>query len=168
MKQYFLSIRVFCLTAALLAVPLLIGGCGGSDSSQARAEITVETGSMSKVEFVKRADAICKKSKAQALREFSTFPSAGVQSAGAAATSAEIVHTIIVPIYGKLIDQFTSLGAPKGDEQDVAGFLNTLQQNLDLVEEEPTKALNGLSSPFKPAAAKALRYGLTTCASTLG
>jgi hypothetical protein len=169
MKQYFLSIRAFCI--GVLAVPLLVASCGGSNSSKAGGEITVETGSLSKPEFVERADAICRKSKARALREFQAFMAENQATSQTSpregeTTTAEVVDGVLIPIYGKLIDDFIALGAPKGDEQEVAAFLNTVQRALDRLKEDPAM-LNTLRNPFTPASKSAGKYGLTGCANSL-
>jgi hypothetical protein len=159
-----LSIRAFSLIlAAIVAAALVAGGCGGSDSLGSSGEITVETGSLTKAEFIKRADAMCRDTRIQAMRKFRALAE-DLQSVRPPAASEKIVDTVLVPVYEELIDQVSALGAPKGDEQEVAGFLNTLQRNLDLAEKEPAKALG---SPFKGAAEQAEKYGLIGCAGSL-
>jgi hypothetical protein len=173
MGEYFLSIKgVWLLLAAMAA--LLVGGCGGSDNSEAGAsggEITVETGSLSKAQFIKRADEMCRKDRAQAVREFQAFMSETGQSTQLSpqeekARLGEVVDTILVPIYEKLIDQLAALGAPEGGEQEVAGFLGAVRRVLDRLEGDPT-LLNSLNNPFTPASERARKYGLTGCAGSL-
>jgi hypothetical protein len=172
MRQYSLSIKVSCGLGAVLTAASLFGGCGSGDGSGASAEITVETGSLSKPEFVKRADEMCRKSKAQALREFQAFAKKNQPSARQAPQEkeeeqlTEVVDTILVPIYEKLINRLSALGAPEGDRQEVAAFLSSVRRTLDRLEQNPA-TLDTLRNPFKPAGERALKYGLKGCGESL-
>lgn len=170
MTKYFLSIRGFLLVVAM-ATLLFAGGCGDDDSSEADAngeEVTVETSSLSKAEFIKQADTLCEKTKGQFFREYTTFIKDSARATQSEqAQTAEMVETILVPMYEDLIDQISSIGAPKGDEKQVAGFLNALQQDLDFASEQPSKALDRLV-PFSRATKAAEAYGLAGCAESFG
>jgi hypothetical protein len=166
-----LSIRtIWVLTAALSAL-LLAGGCGDSDDSatgSAGEEITVETSSLSKAEFIKQADAICQKTK-------SDFENAVVASLTRQRTNPvkpteaspeeKLVETTLVNTYQKQIDEISELGAPSGDEEDIAAFLNTLQQVIDSAGEDPIAFIENDVS-FGKAPKLAIAYGLTGCAET--
>lgn len=145
------------------AALLLVAGCGGSSDSGA---ITVETGSLTKGQFTKRADALCTESKEQVFRAFSTFARNAPKSAGREEGAGAVVHGVIVPTYEGLIEHVSDLGSPEGDEEEITQFLEAIQQQLDAAEEEPSKVVNS-SAIFAKAAAIARSYGLTGCAANL-
>jgi hypothetical protein len=163
MTQYSLSTRGFSAAGAFLAVLLLVVGCGGSSDSGA---ITVEEGSLTTAQFAKRADTLCKESKARVRREFNAFMQNSANSSGGEEAAGAVLSAVVVPAYERFIDQISALGSPKGDVQEVTDFLNAIQQELKVAEQEPLKVINK-PHLFVKAAAIARRYGLTGCASSL-
>jgi hypothetical protein len=163
MGGFFLSVRGSWLSAAALAILLAAGGCGGSDSSA--ADVTVETGSLSKAQFIKRADAICEANRAQFTREFTAFAQKIQRSSKAAqeASNDDPVEKILIPNFQKDINEISNLGAPSGDEQEVGAFLEALGQRLEEIRERPT-ILEETVTPFAKAEKLAKAYGLTGCA----
>lgn len=148
-----------------MAVALFSAGCGGSDSSASGGEVTVTTGSLSKAEFVKRADAICKEAREKFTREYTAFAKKVQRTSKTAqeAASGELIEDILIPNFQKDVDEISALGAPKGDEEKVAAFLNALQQQLEEIHERP-KILETTVTPLAKAEKLAKTYGLTGCA----
>ena len=56
MGGYFLGTRAFAAILAVLAAVAVVAGCGSDESSDAAS---IKTGSLSKEEFVKKADKVC-------------------------------------------------------------------------------------------------------------
>jgi hypothetical protein len=168
MDRYFLSTRGFLLVTGVV-VALLMAGCGGSGSG---SEVSVETGPLTKAQFVEQADRLCEKSKAQLQRKFGALLKSSValaKSTGAkpSAESLQTLHsdavtTILIPTYGQMIDQISSLGAPSDDQEQVTAFLDAMQQALDEAEEHPSKPFNNVKF-FDPFTKLAGSYGLTAC-----
>lgn len=173
MHRYFLSIKGFFAGVAVVAFLLgVASGCGGSDSSatgSAGGEITVEAGSLSKAEFIAKADALCKDSRAQFDRALRTYTQNNPLSGSAEDETEQlgkVVDTILSPTYENLTEEITSLGAPSGDEEQVAAFVQAIQQDLDEASENPSKAFRDLQ-PFDEPIKLANAYGLTGCAASL-
>lgn len=176
MYRYFLSIRGFYALAVALSALLLAAGCGSSGSSatdaegsEGSSEVTVQTGSLSKAEFIERADAICESNRSQFSRSFEAFNRehpVGESPASKLSWLNEVVDTVLMPIYEKQVDQLSSLGAPSGDEAQMAAFVNALQRQLDAIRDNPTLFAKTIT-PFKAAEGKARQYGLTGCAENL-
>jgi hypothetical protein len=166
MAQYFLSIRAFFLVAAALAALLLANGCGGASAS----EITVQTGSMSKAEFIKRADAICAATRNQFTREFVALAQRNKSAKSRSEQEAVLVkltEDVLLPNYEKLIDKLSTLGAPKGEVQEVTSLLNALQTRLDEIHAQPLE-LDKTPYPLAKPAKIAKTYGLIGCAESFG
>jgi hypothetical protein len=165
MARYFLSIRSFFVLAAALSGLLLVAGCG-DDSEASGGEIVVETGSLPKAQFIKRADAICDESieKVQLagvayLRdvEGSDKPYEAQQE-----EAPKFIETVLAPQFEGQIDQVSSLGAPKGDEEEVAAVLEAMRQTLEEAEAEPVKFLQSVN-PFEKAEKVGKKYGFENC-----
>jgi hypothetical protein len=160
-----MSIRAFCLLMAVLAALVLANGCGGGGASA--SEITVQTGSLSKAEFIKRADGICEAARSQFTREYTAFAQKNYKPTSSRsaqeALANDLVENILLPNFEKPVDEISALGAPKGDEQEIASFLNALQQRLEEIHERPL-ILNKTVTPFAQAEKLAKAYGLTGCA----
>jgi len=174
MQRFFLSIRAFFLIAAVLSLLLVTGGCGGGDSATGSSgdsgEVTVETGSLSKAEFITQADTLCKASRAKFDRAFNNRAQ-GFQSASSSQEQAVwlegIVDDIFLPTYESLIAKIGSLGAPSADEEQVTAFLLATQEAVDNARENPVDTFDRLT-PFNRAIKLATAYGLAGCAESLG
>lgn len=167
MRQFFLSNRTHLIFASVVFAALLWTGCGSSDSSES------ETGSLTKAQFIKQADAICQKGSRQAEREYATYVrrnsdvvSPQTTQSEQAAAAAEIIDTVYIPAHEKEIDEIRSLGAPESDEEKVTAILDAMQRALAVAEDHPLGFLrNGDSAyrSFAKAGKLAKAYGLTVC-----
>jgi hypothetical protein len=163
MNQFYLSIRGFFLFVILLLAAVFAAGCGSSGD-----DLTVTTGSLSKTEFTQRADTICKAGRTQFDTEYSSF----VKHHSKALSSeneellGELVETILLPNYEKRIEEISGLGAPRGNEQEIAVFLNAFKQRLDELKTDPAE-MTKTSTPFTQLVKLAANYGLTGCAESL-
>jgi hypothetical protein len=157
-----LRLGAFLVLVAALA---LAAGCGSGGS----AEISVKTGSMPKAQFINRADTICESAKGKVGQEYGEFVKShqGASKAEEEALIGEAVDQIIRPDFEQPIKAISELGAPKGDEKEVAAFLNALQARLDEFAEHPTE-VTATPHPFLRASKLARSYGLEGCANSLG
>lgn len=163
---------MFCLGIGISATLLFLVGCGGGSQGDA-GQITVTTGSLTKDEFAKQANEICRKARHQYSRAFKgkaelvnqelaqADPAEQAQLARAA--QQRLVDNITSPHFEDLIDQISSLGAPSGDEESVTDMLSALQQGIEDLQAHPAKLLE---LPFERASSLARAYGLDTCANS--
>jgi hypothetical protein len=145
---------------------LLVSGCGGGGSN----EVSVTTGSLSKAQFISRADALCTAARNQFNREYIAFgkkhpipPS----KAGQRKWLSEIVERMLAPSYESHFEEIGALGAPSGDEEKISEFLTAFERRLGEIEENPTE-LGASPYPFKDVAKMAKAYGLSGCANSFG
>lgn len=162
-----MNARGFFLAAATLAALLLAIGCGSSSDP----EVTVQTGSLSKAEFIEKADAICAAARSEFETKYASFFKAHEadfkKKQSATATLDEAIQSTIAPNLTKEIEQISELGAPSAYAPKVASFLNTLQSQLQEVEDEPTK-VSATPYPFKKTEDVASKAGLNGCAESFG
>jgi hypothetical protein len=158
--------------AILVVTALLASGCGGDDSSDASAgDITVESGSLSQEEFVRKADAVCATVRNRFTSEYEAFAQKE-QPQNSKATQDEFleetIEKFVIPNYeGEMIEQISALGPPSSEVEEVELFLNALQSRLDEFREQPSE-LTKTAFPFVKVAGLARDAGLNVCASSFG
>jgi len=159
-----LSTGRLLLIAAAFAALLVAAGCGGGSSGP--TEATVQTGSLSKAEFIKKADAICEAARAEFLTKFESFYQAHKAEASnqqsEAAFLGEVFQSVLSPNVERQIEQISKLGAPKDYAPQAATFLNALQAQLQEFDEDPAK-LTATPYAFKHAENVAKAAGLIGC-----
>lgn len=167
MKQKSLIKRTSLFIAALFSLALLFAGCGGDDDGSAADgnEVTVETGSLTKAQFIKEADAICQKSEESMEKLVGDYVKAVTENPSQASPSAQaatLVNTVMAPAYEKLIDRLGALGAPSDDEEEITAFLTSLQESLDKGREQPLKFVRS-REPFVEGVELSKVYGFNVC-----
>jgi hypothetical protein len=139
--------------AATLGLGLVLAACGGSDDS-----------SLTKAEFVKQGNAICKKGAQEINAGFEkvakTIPKNQQPSQ---AQLEKFANDTLIPSVQGQIDDIRALDPPSGDEDQVNALLDSAQEALDKVKQDPSLAVGGKSDPFKKANQQAKAYGLTVC-----
>jgi hypothetical protein len=170
MREGFLSIKGVLAIVGVLSALLLAAGCGSDEGdatgSSGGGEVTVETGSLSKAEFVKQVSAICTKSREQLQRQVAAFleernNNPAKPSEGSA--EVEFLEETYLPGYEQQIDEVSAIGAPAGDEEQVAAFLQAMQDWIDRAAAEPEAFTAGELS-LDRAAKLAKAYGFKNCA----
>ena len=152
----------------MVAGAILLGGCGGSSDGSGNS-VSVETGSLSKAEFVSRANAICTAVRNQFTREYEALVTKGRKGHSAAAESAfldETIEKLVVPNYEeRMIGGIAKLGAPSAYAPEVKNFLEVLQQRLVEIQDDPEKLIQ-TAFPFSSASKAAEAAGLKECANS--
>lgn len=178
----------FAVLAAALAV-LLGAGCGGGSDSNgssgggsisgssgeagSQTPITVESGDLSKAQFIKQADLICEdttrkfEEEVQALIQNKEGLTAvrALQSLKPAQAKA-FVNEVFIPTREERIDEVSSLGAPQGDEQAVTAILDAMQEGLNEARRQAVKFAHSPITSFAGFARSqtlAEAYGLGFC-----
>lgn len=155
--------RTCSIATATLATVVLVAGCGGA--SEPGGPVTAEAGSLSKRQFIERADDICAervKESATAVMEYLKENGLEPTTRDALDHAPEIVDAVL-PALQEQIDQLRSLGAPPGDVMAVSAILTAMQWNVDEGEAKPQKFLTSEGS-FATPAELAKEYGLAKCA----
>ncbi len=146
------------LFAAIVAMALLFAGCGGgSDSSK----------SISKEEFIAKADAICKQSNERMAAAFGKFLKDNPDLTKPSDPRLQpLVGDVMVPNLKREIEELKELGIPDGDQEKVDAMISALEEGLETAENDP-KAVTGTSSDaiFGIASRIGGEYGLKVCGS---
>ncbi|HEX6152023.1 MAG TPA: hypothetical protein VFZ19_00740 [Solirubrobacterales bacterium] len=140
------SLAGFLLVAALTG----IAACGSEDSETTTA--------LTKQQFVKQANAICKAGLEEVRK-------VNVRLAGAQKMSkAEQEQMVrdLVPPFQAMLDELNELPAPEADQQKIDGIIASFEDALELLDTKPSRGLEG-EYVFAEAADPAREYGLTDC-----
>jgi hypothetical protein len=157
---------VFSIIIATIGLAgAVVAGCGGGSDSN--TSITVTPGSLSKAEFVKRANQICKaglaKSQAQAVafvKEHKLLEGPHVSREEA----ASIIDSVLGPVYLREAQEIAALGPPKSDVSSVAEIVAAIEADIEADKANPLKVVQ--SGKIVPTAKqKAEAYGLALCSS---
>ncbi len=144
------------LFAAVVAVALVVVGCGSSDSAPP----------ITKAEFIKKADAACKKGEEQIQADFAVYVKE--HENGKTPTKdryAELVETILVPNATQEVEDIDALGAPNGDEEQVDAMLTAFEEAVQIAEDEPQAVIKDSEKVFSKSSKLAKAYGLKVCGS---
>jgi hypothetical protein len=147
--------QLIVLVAAVLAAALVVTGCGSSDSS---------ADSISKAEFVKKADAVCKKGEEAVQKDFGAFAKTHENvKKPTEADYAELVDAVVVENVEKEVDDLRALGAPEGDEAKVEAMLQAREEGVKKAKDNPKAVVKGSEDVFGEASKLAKAYGLKDC-----
>lgn len=150
--------RLIVWGAGLLLVALLVAGCGGGDDSSSE--------SISKEEFIAKADAICKQGNERMEAGFTKLLK-DVKNVTKLkkAEYEEIVDEVMVPSIEREIEELRALGVPAGDEERVEAMLTALEEGKETAERNPEAVNASSDAVFGIAARIASEYGLEVCGS---
>jgi hypothetical protein len=143
--------------AALVALAALVAGCGGG------GDTTDESVTLTKTEFIKQGDAICKQGNDASEKEAEEFAEDNDFKLEKASKEQleEAVSEVLVPNLERQTEELDALGAPKGDEEEVEAIVTSLEDATGEVEDDPGSVFEGdvLKKPSKLAEA----YGFKVC-----
>ncbi len=152
--------RLIVLFAGAVAVVLAVSGCGSSDDPSGA--------SITKAQFVKKADASCKKGKEKIRADFAKYVKEREDKGQDLSNPteddfAEVVDVVLVPDVEEEVEEIRDLGAPSGDEDQVDAILEAREDGLEAAEAEPKAVVVSGKNVFAQATKLAKEYGLEVC-----
>jgi hypothetical protein len=161
-----LSKRLIAAFFTVLAIAVVGAGCGSSsDSTSGGDESSAST--LTKPEFIKAADAICKESNESLEGEVEEFAEENGFEAEEATKpqQEELISEIVAPAIGEQAAGISELGAPSGEEEAVEEIVEAVETGAEEGEENPSSFLveNGSEGPFAEANELANEFGLKVC-----
>jgi hypothetical protein len=163
------------LSITATATIAVLAGCGGngasetagSDGSPSGSGGAIATSSLTRAEFVKKANAICDRATNLALAQLSLYVK---QHGGGGAPPREgsvlaRAFAAILPASMKAqIAQIRALGAPAGDEERVKTFLQVWQRAVAKLEANPPSSDREFNPMFARVEKLGQAYGFEGCA----
>ncbi|HEX5713101.1 MAG TPA: hypothetical protein VFX85_07290 [Solirubrobacterales bacterium] len=155
-----MSKRLMLLFAAVLALAAVGAGCGSSDDS---TETVEETVTLTKAEFIKQGDQICKQAEEDSESEAEEFAEENDFTLEKASEEQieEAIDEVLVPALDRQAEEIQALGAPEGDEEQVEAIIVALEDASATVADDPSQAFEG--EPLKEATELAEDYGFKVC-----
>lgn len=155
-----MSKRLLVLLVGVFALGLVAAGCGSSDDSTDTVEETV---TLTKAEFIKQGDEICKQTEADSETEAEEFAKENGFTLEDASEEQleEAVAEVLVPVLDRQVEEIGALGVPEGDEQQVEEILAAVEDASAEVADDPSLAFEG--EPLKEADKLAKDYGFKVC-----
>lgn len=149
-----MSKRFIALLAGVVAIVAVLAGCGSSSDSS----------SLSKAEFIKQGDEICKSSSKQIETEAEEFAEENNvdTSNPTKKQQEEVIEEIVAPGLRNEADELEALGTPKEDGDKAEAVLAALDSGVSEIEDEAGVVL-GSSNPLEKASKLADEFGFKTC-----
>lgn len=157
-----MATRLGNLMIVVLVLGAIAGGCGGG-SSGANGAITES--SISKPEFIAKVELICERGKTKMAKELISRQKEIAKVAGSEASVAEskLAAEIIQPSIQGQVEEIRSLGAPRGDGDQIEAFTTSLLAAVDTIVRREMSDLSQTLPILRPAGRQALKYGLPEC-----
>jgi hypothetical protein len=155
-----IKLRAYIFLLALFGSAAIAAGCGGGESA-------AETSSVTRAEFIKAADSICKRADEAQSAELSAYLAAYPNAESSQVGTVKLVAAAGLPPIRSEIEELAELGLPQGEEARVEEIIKGLEKALEESEAAPAKVLDEENSPFAPVESKAAKYGLKECDSPL-
>jgi hypothetical protein len=151
-----MAIKLASALALALAVSLtaLAAGCGSGGSAGA--------GSLTKAQFIKRGNAICRQGEKEILAAYSA--ASGGPGSSSSLTRGKIERVItasVLPVLQGEADGLANLGAPQGDEGKIGAIVEKIEAAVAKGEKDPGSFLG--TRPMAEAGGLAEEYGLNEC-----
>lgn len=166
---------LFAGVCSLLAVGLIVTGCGGGGSSSASTEgATAEgQGALTKAEWIEHADDICQEYKAEVAAERERYEDLDFETPKGYVEGARIIRTI-EPLAEGEYARIRELDAPSGDESVIDSMLSKGEEDVklsgkiaDAMEEGEVSEIEDLAEEAtklsQTAKGMAQGYGLKVC-----
>jgi hypothetical protein len=159
---------------AALACALVVAGCGSDSSSSSDSDGSSSSDSppITQALFVVKGDGICEKGRKEVEADFAAYlkkekiKELGESSESAAETKkheAEIVETIALPALREQVEKLKALGIPDGAEDETEEFLEAVEEDIAIGEEDPQALFSSAEKTFAESDKIAKEIGFEVC-----
>lgn len=139
------------------------GGPAGVEEGSDASRDTITTSSLSKAQFVKRANALCTRAREERLEAMNAY---GEQNADLSQEErlVGVIKEVFLPTMEAQLAELRALGAPRGDRKQVERIIVAYEQSLDdIAELEGAESTPAINRDLNQAGALARKYGLREC-----
>jgi hypothetical protein len=155
----------FITLGGLVVIALVAAGCGGGGDAGG-GERQTNSKTLTKAEFVRRADKICEQVDETQKAAFRNYFAKHPEAVESESLNRELVSVIGLPPLRTEVSQLDALPAPSGDEKEVQAIIFGLEEAVNKSEEEPDLLVNlkNGAGPFTAVGKLAREYGFKACA----
>jgi hypothetical protein len=148
------SKRVMAMLVGVAALAMLVAGCGGSEEEE----------SLTKAEFIKQGDKICKTSSDEILSGYSTFTKQHkIKEFPNRAQGYEITEQIYIPSVEKRLEALRALNPPPADQKQVEAILAPAEKGVVMAKKDVKAVFTKGDTPFDESNKLAVKYGFKVC-----
>ena len=138
-----------------------LAGCGGGSEEGATGGPPVAAEPLTRAEFLEQADAICFSSESRIEAAADELVTADERPRPGEV--AAIARRVVVPALEAEVRAIEALGAPRGDEEEVAAILEATERGIVQIEADPAGLLDGAPPALREANRLARAYGSRQC-----
>jgi hypothetical protein len=152
------SKRICTMLAAVVALAAVAAGCGGGDGE--------DEATLTKAQFIKQADKICKKISEKNKEDFQAFVQKAQGEGGLEKSGGDIGQEVVLPNFEAKVAQLTELEPPSQGEKQITAWYEALEAALEEAQEDPNTLIGFAASPDAPlveANRIAREYGFEEC-----
>jgi hypothetical protein len=133
-----------------------IAGCGGSDDE-----------SLTKVEFIKQGDALCKKIGTKQRTEYNKAAAQYLAEGKrpSRARGVELAEQFVIPGRQAQVEGLEALSPPSDEAEQVSAMLQTAERGVAEAENDPASIFLPATSPFTEPNKELQGYGFKVCGS---
>jgi len=147
--------------AGVLALALVAVGCGGSGDS----ETAVAESSISKAQYVKKAEAVCEKGTEELEADFAALVREKENVKKPSESDyLDLLEKVVAPNISAEVEELREIDVPEGDASTVEAMLSARTESLSIAEGEPKSLIENSKKVFGKASKLASEYGLKACA----
>jgi hypothetical protein len=148
-------INVFCAAAVALFLLSGLAGCGGSEEASGSEPL-------SRAQFIKRASAVCFSEEERKTKAMESASKLGKNFLGGSKKElAELVSTVVLPLYAEMIEEFAALKPPAKEQAMWDAIVRQYEKALKEAEATPAKQITDDSLASVNIAAE--KYGIEEC-----
>lgn len=151
--------KTYVVGAAIVLVALLVVGCGsdgGSSSSVSTASNTSVT--ITKAQYIERADAVCGRTEKKQLALVDEFP----KQKPTQQAQVELVEFAGIPPLKEQAEQLNELPEPNKAAGEAKAYVDAFSNGVKGADEDPSAMLEA-PTPFAKAESLAVKFGFKVC-----
>lgn len=142
----------FALVVVGIALSVTGAGCGSSSPAP-----------LTKAEFVKQANAICRDGRSRKTTAIFNFMKTHQVGKSTRALEEKADTEIAMPPIQRMNEELRELAAPRGDEDKVNAIVDAFEAAVKSQEQNPGVVIAGSRDPFHVANLLAIKYGMNKC-----
>jgi hypothetical protein len=146
-------LRILALLGLILAFAFI--GCGGGDDDE-------EPASLTKVQYVKRADDICAQTEKRQRKLLGQFQRENPKAGNSPQALEQMISVAALPPMKEQVQELAELPPPDKEAAKAEAYLNALEKGLKAAEKEPG-ALLAEPGAFNKAEEASQAFGFKTC-----
>jgi len=166
--------RLLSAMLAAVACVLVAAGCGSDSSSSADADGSSSSDAppITQALFVVKGDAICTDGRKEVEADFAAYLKKekikGIGESGESAAEtkkheAALVKTIAIPALREQVEKIKALGLPEGAEDEAEAFLEAVEEDIAIGEEDPQALFKNAKKTFAKSDKIAQEIGFEVC-----